>query len=307
MEQFVYEPLFTRMNPDFDLSSNSGNTALRINSMKPYLRTKDYSITGEEFSLLYDEVYHMLVTNPRPDNLERYYDSEVYISHTDSKKTLIEKLYRLVKSINLKRKVKLASNYAENDKSILDIGSGTGDFLLTAKEKSWSISGVEPNRLARENSKAKGVEVFSSINDIKGKRFKIITLWHVLEHLPELEKQLMNIKQVLKPDGTLIVAVPNYKSYDAKHYKAYWAAYDVPRHLWHFSRDSIALIFAKQNMKIVETRPMYFDSFYVSILSENYKGSKWAFLRGFLNGLYSNLRALSTKEYSSLIYVIKNK
>ncbi len=273
--------------------------------MKLYLKTKDFSISGEEFDLYLDEELDMLVTRPKPKNLESYYNSDAYISHTDAKNSLLDRLYQLIKQFNLKRKLTLAATYSDSERSMLDIGAGTGDFILMAKQKGWSSAGVEPNQLAREKSEKKGIRLSGKLEEMKGRKFKIITLWHVLEHLPNLEQQIEDIKALLDTDGTLIVAVPNFRSYDAIHYKEYWAAYDVPRHLWHFSKKAIAGIFAKHQMKIIKTKPMWFDSFYVSILSEKYKDNTFSIFGGFFHGLYSNMKALATKEHSSLIYVIK--
>ena len=275
--------------------------------MKKYLTATDFSVSREEFDLLLDEKLDMLVTQPQPKDLSKYYDSEAYISHTDSKNSFFDKTYQFVKRFNLKSKLALASKYASNTKSILDIGSGTGDFLLLAKQKGWFTSGVEPNAMARRKSKEKEVEVLAELGEIKEGQFQIITLWHVLEHLPDLEVQLKTIENLLRDDGALIVAVPNFKSCDANYYGNHWAAYDVPRHLWHFSRKSIEAIFANFHMKVIETKPMWFDAFYVSILSEKYKGSKFSIPRGLVVGLYSNVKAIFTKQPSSLIYVLKKQ
>ncbi|RAJ14140.1 class I SAM-dependent methyltransferase [Arenibacter echinorum] len=274
--------------------------------MKLYLETKDYTLTGESFKLLHDPVLDMLITEPQPDNLGRYYESEDYISHTDAKKSLVDKMYHTVKGYNLKSKLSLINSYAGTDKTILDVGAGTGDFLALAKKCGWEASGVEPNELARLKAKEKGVELLEDMNSLPaGQKFDVITLWHVLEHLPNLDEQISKLVGLLSDSGTLIVAVPNFKSYDAAYYKQFWAAYDVPRHLWHFSQKSVEGIFAKHGMKLVRTKPMFFDAFYVSLLSEKYKNGKQKFLSAFGIGLMSNIRALGTKEFSSLIYVLK--
>lgn len=276
--------------------------------MKLYLETKDYTLTGESFKLLHDPVLDMLITEPQPDNLGRYYESEDYISHTDAKKSLVDKMYHTVKGYNLKSKLSLINSYAGTDKTILDVGAGTGDFLVRAKHDGWKITGIEPNGLARLKAEEKGVMLLDDLNTLPmGQKFEVITLWHVLEHLPDLESQVSKLVGLLTETGTLVVAVPNFKSYDAKYYKEYWAAFDVPRHLWHFSQKSIQNIFGKYGMKLVRTKPMFFDAFYVALLSEKYKNGKQNFIRAFLIGLISNLRALRSKEYSSLIYVIKRR
>ena len=275
--------------------------------MKLYLKTKDYSVSGEDFELLYDEDKDMLVTVPVPEDLDRYYQSTNYISHTDAKKTLVDRLYQAVKLHNLKKKLQIIDNQILKRKSILDFGAGTGDFLAFSKTNGFRIFGVEPNAGARQKAMDKGIRLASSLTDVSPEEFQVITLWHVLEHLPNLEQNLNGLVQYLEEDGVLIVAVPNFKSWDAKHYKSFWAAYDVPRHLSHFSRTSIATIFNKYGFEVTSVHPMTFDSFYVSMLSEKYKGNKLYFVSGVLKGLWSNLNALFTKEYSSLIYVLKRK
>ncbi|WP_281541770.1 class I SAM-dependent methyltransferase [Maribacter aestuarii] len=273
--------------------------------MSSYLKTKDYFNTQEEFELLYDSELDMLVTHPQPSELDIYYKSEDYISHSDSRQNLLEKIYHLVKKYNLNRKVRLIDSVNSPGKKLLDIGAGTGDFLLTAKNKNWNIEGVEPNSMARSKAAGKGILLHPSIDDIPKTKFDVITLWHVLEHLPNLDKQLASITSLLNDNGNLIVAVPNFKSYDAKRYKTFWAGFDVPRHLWHFSRTAIPLLFNKYNLDLMSTKPMCFDSYYVSLLSEKYKTGKTKLLSAAYTGFISNIRALSTKEYSSIIYILK--
>lgn len=279
-----------------------------------YLTCKDYTVSNKKFDLLYHETLDMLVTFPQPkaEELAGYYESDDYISHTDSKKSGTDKLYQIVKKIALASKLKLINSFKTADKNLLDVGCGTGDFLLTCKNNGWKVIGVEPNAKARISAEDKlkresASEIYFEINQLNNEaQFDVITLWHVLEHVPNLEIYLEALKLRLKPNGTLIVAVPNFKSYDANYYKQFWAAYDVPRHLWHFSKKSIQGLFAKQKMIVVKILPMVFDSFYVSLLSEKYKNGKSNFLKAFYIGLISNLKAMGTKEYSSLIYIIKN-
>lgn len=273
--------------------------------MKVYLKTKDYTLTQESFELLHDPVLDMLITEPQPGNLGKYYESEDYISHTDARKSLVDKMYYTVKRYNLKRKLSLIASYT-SDKRLLDVGAGTGDFLAMAKKNGWKVTGVEPNELARLKAGEKGIQLLEGLDAVPtGLKFEVITLWHVLEHIPDLEAQISKLVGLLTENGVLVVAVPNFKSYDAKHYKEYWAAYDVPRHLWHFSKKSIQGIFAKQGMKLLKSKPMIFDAFYVALLSEKYKNGKQNFIRAFWIGLMSNIRAMGSKEYSSLIYVLK--
>ncbi|WP_010516340.1 class I SAM-dependent methyltransferase [Croceivirga radicis] len=273
--------------------------------MEVYLETKDHSVTKESFQLLYDSSLDMLVTKPVPSDLNRYYLSEDYISHTDGADSIFEKLYQFVKRFTLKRKVAMLNKYIGDEGKLLDYGAGTGDFLSVAKSKGFVVSGVEPSAKARGLAKQKGVDLQDNLNNLKPGSFDCITLWHVLEHVPDLEDTIDKLVSLLKNQGVLIIAVPNFKSWDAKHYKTYWAAFDVPRHLWHFSQSSIVQLFGKHNLALQKTKPMYFDSFYVSMLSERYKGVKNTLIRGFLKGLYSNLAAMGSKEWSSHIYILK--
>jgi 2-polyprenyl-3-methyl-5-hydroxy-6-metoxy-1,4-benzoquinol methylase len=276
-----------------------------IKTMKLYLETKDFTLTGESFQLLHDRDLDMLVTDPQPEDLGKYYESDKYISHTDAKKSLVDKIYQTVKVYNLKRKLALINSYSSTDRSLLDVGAGTGDFLWVAEKQGWKISGVEPSQLAKHKAKEKGLELYADLDQLPQQKFDVITLWHVLEHLPDLDRQISKLIGLLSDSGTLVVAVPNFKSYDANFYKSFWAAYDVPRHLWHFSRNSIEVIFAKYGMKVVKTKPMIFDAFYVSLLSEKYRSGKPNFLKAFWIGLKSNISGIRSKEFSSLIYVIK--
>ncbi|VAW24213.1 SAM-dependent methyltransferase, partial [hydrothermal vent metagenome] len=257
-----------------------------------YLTCKDYTVSNKNFDLLYNSAYEMLETFPKPvgKELASYYESENYISHTDSKKSFTDKLYQIVKKIALQNKLKLINSFKTTQKTILDIGCGTGDFLLMCKKNGWSVTGVEPNIKAKKIANKKlsltnSPALYSELEEINSQKFDVITLWHVLEHVPDLEAYLLKIKAMLKPNGILIVAVPNYKSYDAFYYKQFWAAFDVPRHLWHFSKTAIQKLFSKQQMKVVNILPMKFDSFYVSLLSEKYKTGKSNFIKAFYVGL----------------------
>ena len=274
-----------------------------------FLKVKDHSVSQEIFDLYYDESLDMLVTSPQPDseNLGKYYDSPNYISHTDGNKSLFEKLYQAVKNIALKNKLNLINSLSENKGKILDIGAGTGDFLAFVKQNGWQTIGVEPSQKAKEIATKKGVVFVNETSELANQSFDVITMWHVLEHVPDLEKQIKELKRLLKPNGTLIVAVPNFKSFDANHYKEFWAAYDVPIHFWHFSKTAIKLLFEKQNMKLEKVLPMKFDAFYVSLLSEKYKTGKMNYIKAFFIGLKSNFKAKQTLEYSSHIYILKNK
>ena len=276
---------------------------------KHFLTVKDHSVSKEIFDLYHDEELDMLITSPQPElqNLGKYYESEDYISHTDNKRSLFEKAYHFVKNIALQNKLNLINSEQSQKGKLLDIGAGTGDFLLTAKNNGWETIGVEPSERAKNIAKQKGISFVEEISTLENHSLDVITMWHVLEHVPDLEHQIQELKRLLKPTGTLIVAVPNFKSFDASHYETFWAAYDVPIHFWHFSKKSIQLLFERVDMKLEKVLPMKFDSFYVSLLSEKYKTGKMNYIRAFFVGLKSNWKAKSSKEYSSHIYVLKNK
>ena len=274
-----------------------------------FITVKDFSVSGESFSLLLNEEYQLLKTHPQPtlDRLGMYYEFDDYISHTDGKRTLFEKMYHFIKRRAIKNKLRLIEQHQPVKGKILDIGAGTGDFLLEAKNKNWETVGVEPNEKAKSIAINKGVLFADTIEKLESNSFDVITLWHVLEHVPDVVHQVAELKRLLKPSGTLIIAVPNFKSFDANYYKTFWAAYDVPRHLWHFSKTAIEKLFDKQNMNLVAVKPMWFDSYYVSLLSEKNKTGKMKFINGLTIGFVSNLVGIFKNEYSSHIYILKNK
>ena len=280
-----------------------------ILNKKHFLSVKDYSVSQETFDLYRDETLDMLITSPQPslENLGKYYESEDYISHTDNKRSLFEKLYHFIKSVALKNKLNLINSLQPNKGKLLDIGAGTGEFLSVAKNDGWQTIGVEPSDRAKAIAKSKGVSFVEQTSELENNSFDVISMWHVLEHVPDLDAQIKELKRLLKPTGTLIIAVPNFKSFDAKYYGKFWAAYDVPIHFWHFSKTAIKLLFEKEEMKLEKVLPMKFDSFYVSLLSEKYKSGKMNFIKAFFIGLKSNWKARLHFEYSSHIYILKNK
>lgn len=272
-----------------------------------YIKVKDHSVSGEEFELLLDKELQLLKTHPQPaaDQLGKYYESEDYISHTDSRRSLFEKLYHAVKQKALRDKVKLIEKFHPAKGILLDIGAGTGDFLVAAKKNDWNITGIEPNEKAKGIAVSKGVNFKDTVGDVADESIDVVTMWHVLEHVPDVEAYIKELKRIIKPTGIVVVAVPNFKSYDAEKYGKYWAAYDVPRHLWHFSKTAIEKLFALEGISLLKIFPMKFDSFYVSLLSEKYKTGKMNFIKGFFSGLRSNIKGSHNKEYSSHIYVLK--
>jgi len=299
---------------------------LNSQSLEVLFQCKDYAVSQEEFSILQDKEAELLITSPQPagGNLHKYYESADYISHTDSKKTVIDQMYQWVKRRALNSKVNLIDRLAQEKGNLMDIGCGTGDFLVACKKNGWNTTGIEPSENARklgleklESSSGQNTNgsIFQDIKEYRNTvekdkvetKFDVITLWHVLEHVPVITEYVKELHNLLADNGTLVLAVPNHKSYDAKIYGKFWAAYDVPRHLWHFSKRSISLLFSQVQMEIIEIRPMKWDAFYVSLLSEKYKNGKVNYLLAFYNGLVSNRNGKATGEYSSLIYVLKKK
>lgn len=273
-----------------------------------FQKVRDYSVSKEIFELHHNPEYDLLITFPKPslEKLPSYYESENYISHTDGKRSLFERMYHLIKKSALRNKIKLINAQSEKGK-LLDIGAGTGDFLVVAKNDGWDTTGIEPSEKAKSIAITKGVDFAAGLSDLKDHSFDVITMWHVLEHVPNLDEYILELKRLLKPTGSILIAVPNFKSFDANYYGKFWAAYDVPRHIWHFSKTAIQKLFAEKEMKLVDVLPMKFDSFYVSLLSEKYKTGKMNFIKAFFVGLKSNNTGKQTKEYSSHIYIIKNQ
>jgi 2-polyprenyl-3-methyl-5-hydroxy-6-metoxy-1,4-benzoquinol methylase len=278
-----------------------------------FLNCIDHTVSRETFSIQSCKGCGFKFTSPRPsaDEIGPYYKSDEYISHSDTKKGLISKLYHWVRSYTLIKKLQLVMFHSVKQGTILDFGCGTGAFLSVCKKNRWNVFGIEPDPGARRIAKeANEISSASSIHEFDSRfpeeRFDAISMWHVLEHIHDLEAFFSFINQRLNSKGAVIVAVPNCSSYDAKKYKEFWAAYDVPRHLYHFTPKDIKTLFEKRGYKQVELRPMIFDAFYVSMLSEKYKKGKISYLSAFFTGLGSNIKANKTgKEFSSQIYVFK--
>lgn len=275
-----------------------------------FLNCKDYTVSRETFSIVECSSCHFKFTNPRPETnkLGEYYKSEDYISHSNTSKGFINATYQTVRKYTLLKKLQLISKFYKTG-SLLDIGCGTGEFLNICQNAKWKVIGIEPDSNARKSAIEKYsliVKPEEEISKLIDNSFDIITMWHVLEHVPRLNDRIEELRRLLKPNGVIIVAVPNCNSLDATIYKQEWAAYDVPRHLYHFTPADIERLFRKHGLKLVNTLPMIFDSFYVSMLSEKNRTGKTNFLCSVWNGLRSNLNAIKTgKTYSSQIYIIK--
>ena len=281
-------------------------------SFEPFLVCKDYTVSQEQFNIVSCKSCGFIFTNPRPYNdvLGNYYKAESYVSHTNSKKGIVNKLYHAVRNHTLKSKIQMVSSYVSRG-TILDYGCGTGMFLSAINKAGWETFGMEPDDNARKMASEQGLNVFSDkdrVNTyITDKKFNAITLWHVLEHVTDMPETLSFFKNKLNKDGVLIIAVPNHASYDAEYYKEFWAAYDVPRHLHHFDIKSMTSLVEQAGFKLQETKPMKFDSFYVSMLSEKYKTGSVNLIKAFWIGLKSNLKAKDSHSYSSTIYVFGHK
>ena len=273
-----------------------------------FLNVKDWMITKEDFTIVKCSNCGFHFTNPIPSEsvIGNYYKSEEYVSHSSSNKGIINRVYSIVRNYTLKQKVKLISDYT-NGRCLLDIGAGTGHFLNLAQSKGFQIQGLEPDVDARSFAKQNfdlTLEPLDTLLNISTESKDIVTMWHVLEHVYHLKRDLNEIVRVLKTGGYLFVAVPNMDSWDAKFYNSYWAAFDVPRHLYHFQKNTIQMLLDSFGMKCTAILPMKFDSFYVSMLSEKYKNG--SVVSGIINGLKSNINA-KTYGYSSQIYVFKKE
>lgn len=280
-------------------------------SFKEVLKAPYFRGDGELFSIKECTSCQFWVTSPRPDNdeLGKYYDSANYISHNNSSKSLMDKVYQMVRSYSLKKKVGLINSIDNGNKSLLDYGAGTGHFLLEAKEAGWKVNGVEISDDAREvalkdNSlKLLAPSEFKVVED----KYSVISLWHVLEHLPDLNSHLETFYKSLQSGGKLVIAVPNHESSDSRHYGERWAALDVPLHLWHFKKKNIKAFAEKHGFVFSDVKNMPFDSFYVSLLSEKIGDKKGSPVSAFITGLKSNLKGKSDKNMSSLIYILEKR
>jgi 2-polyprenyl-3-methyl-5-hydroxy-6-metoxy-1,4-benzoquinol methylase len=276
-----------------------------------HLTTSDFFLTKEEFDIEKCNQCGLLFTNPipKPEEIGKYYASEKYYSHPQKTFSPLGTIYNTIKNINLRSKYNLIAEIIPTG-NLLDIGCGSGDFLKFAKKNGWMVSGIEPNSSARNfASQQTGENILLPEQSILlGKNsFDVITMWHVLEHVLDLHQQIATIKKLAKPNASIIIALPNHDSIDGKKYKQHWAAWDVPRHLYHFDKKSIQQLFSKFGFILQTTYPMKWDAFYVSMLSEKYRGNKLSFVKALFAGLASNWKAKKTMNYSSLIYHFKKE
>lgn len=281
-------------------------------ALQQALTVKDHTVSQEEFQVWHCAACTHRFTQdiPAEPAIGRYYQSENYISHTNTSKGLVNRLYHLVRNYTLGSKQKLVQQVSgRNTGILLDVGAGVGAFAAYMRQQGWQVTGLEPDAETRKRAQEQNriaLQDSSDLFKLPTTHFDVITMWHVLEHVHQLNAYVEQLKALLKPGGVLLIAVPNYTSHDATWYQAYWAAYDVPRHLYHFSPASMRALLQRHGLAVHATTPMWFDSFYVSLLSEKYKTGKASLVKGFWRGLVSNLKAVGNKEKcSSLIYVVK--
>ncbi|GAB3987926.1 class I SAM-dependent methyltransferase [Spirosoma daeguense] len=281
-----------------------GNT-----TFKSFLVCKDYLVSQKDFSIQECGQCSFRLTNPRPDenSIGAYYKSEQYVSHNDESTGLINTAYRLVRKYTLRSKVSLINKLTGKQGIILDVGCGTGAFLESCQQDGWKVVGMEPDSDAREIAEEKLKSVIKpNLDELTGTGpFNIISLWHVLEHIPDLNIAIPKLHKLLDANGTLLIAVPNSDSYDATYFKQFWAAYDVPRHLHHFTPKTIKPLFQKHGFELADTKPMVFDAFYIAMLSTGYKSGRTDYLKSVRIGMESNRQANRTGNSSSLIYLLR--
>lgn len=293
---------------EIDACPICGNSAF-----SPVVSCQDYTVSHETFQVVKCNSCSLLITNPRPDaaDLPAYYQSTAYISHQRKAQSVMDRIYLTARQFTLKWKHSLINKYAANRPlTLLDYGCGTGEFVRFTRSNNWQSIGYEPSSEARTHAATEIQRyIYASIKEITSNApYSVITLWHVLEHIEELNDTITLLKNVAAPEATIFIAVPNHNSKDAKHYQQHWAAYDVPRHLWHFSVESMKTLLTSHGLKLKTVLPMKLDAYYVSMLSEKYKRQGTASLAGVFKSMIiatkSNLAASTDMQYSSLIYVV---
>ncbi|MEN8223904.1 MAG: class I SAM-dependent methyltransferase [Bacteroidota bacterium] len=294
------------------MAPESINHCLVCNSenIQDYFECKDHFVSQESFQLSICNKCGFIFTNPRPalDDIGPYYDSEAYVSHSKTSAGIINRLFHLSRIYTLSHKRRILKNYSSGNNH-LDYGCGTGEFLGSMQQKGWNCTGIEPNASARDMARQKFTfDIFdeSALDHFSEGSFNSISLWHVMEHIYPVEDRIRTFHKLLDEKGMLFVALPNMQSYDAKRYKEFWAAWDVPRHIYHFKPSTIQNLMKRSGFELVKIKPMFLDAFYISMLSEKYKHGKSKNIQALMHGMISNFSAmLNQKNYSSLIYIFK--
>ncbi len=270
------------------------------------MKVIDHFLSKKTFELVPTETPGILKTSPIPSDIGKYYESDDYISHNQDEGSLKQKIYKIAQGFNLNYKRNILAEHTFSGAAILDYGCGAGEFIKYIQED-FKVFGLEPDKDARTfaEKKAQNATIISDIESVENNSLDAITLWHVFEHIENQAEKLDTFYRKLKPNATLIIAVPNHTSYDAQYYKEFWAAYDVPRHIFHFSKEGMKKLFIVENWKLEKIKPLMLDSFYISILSEKYKKNPLFWLKGPIVGAISNFKAVKNDEYSSLIYIIR--
>ena len=278
-----------------------------------YTQAKDNYYT-ETFNIVQCNHCHFIFTNPRPDfnEIGKYYHAADYLSHQSHTKGFVQSIYRVARNYMKGKKLQLIQQVIqkENNFALLDYGCGTGDFLGYIQKQNITAEGVEPDEHARKVAKeVNQVTTYSleQANELSTQKFDVITLWHVLEHIHQLHEKIEQFRSWLKPNGKLIIAVPNIESYDAAYYGKHWDALDVPRHIYHFSPTNLRQIVEQHSLKLISTHPLFLDAYYIAMRSEWNKGTPRfiAYFKAVWRGWLSNLDAKKTGNYSSLIYVFE--
>lgn len=285
---------------------NSKNLSLAI-------RTIDFMVSEKAFDISKCNNCHFHFTNPRPqeEQVSSYYHQEKYLSHSKKQFSIVEKIYQLAKRYTLNWKLKNIEKLKGNRTplNILDVGCGTGDFIKHCRKQNHKVVGVEPaDDIRKKLISADQLLVHKYLAELNQKEFDVITFWHVLEHVYNLDESIQQVKTLLKEDGLVFVALPNHQSYDAKKYGKYWAGWDVPRHLWHFSKEDVKTLCKKHELKLLKIIPMKLDAYYVSMLSERYmrgKQNPMSLIAALFYGCLSNIKAKKENNYSSLIYILQ--
>lgn len=279
--------------------------------LQPVMQAKDHTVSGETFVIVQCNDCSLRFTQDVPDesSIAPYYRSDNYISHSNTAKGLVNRIYHLVRKTTLARKRNLVRKTTGlSTGRLLEIGSGTGAFLQEMKSHGWQTTGLEPDAGARQIARSThNIELLGTdtLYQLPPGSFDAIALWHVLEHVQDLSRYTEQLKRLLKDTGRLLIAVPNYTAADEGFYHEYWAAYDVPRHLYHFSPRAMQALMERHGLKILGHQPMWYDSFYIAMLSSRYKTGKTSWLGSCWNGLRSNWKALGdVKKCSSVIYII---